>query len=107
MTTYYYVVASDRFLFVDEPTDEVIKERIRNYQENEKEIDFWVVKQPSFLELPELSAIKSQVPTPAAAIVSTNKSFITWLKLRLEFVMVGEFEAADVTRAIASGVTVE
>ncbi|MCY7407185.1 MAG: DUF2488 family protein, partial [Alkalinema sp. CAN_BIN05] len=55
---------------------------------------------------PQLSATKSQVPTPAAAIVSTNKSFITWLKLRLEFVLVGEFEAADVTSAIASDVIV-
>ena len=106
MTTYYYLVASDRFLFVDEPTDEVIKERIRNYQENEKEIDFWVVKQPTFLDLPQLSQVKSQVPTPAAAIVSTNKSFITWLKLRLEFVIVGEFESSDLTTAIASSVVI-
>ena len=107
MTTYYYLVASDRFLFVDEPTDEVIKERIRNYQENEKEIDFWVVKQPTFLEMPQLSTVKSQVPTPAAAIVSTNKSFITWLKLRLEFVIVGEFESPDLTTAIASSVAIK
>ena len=107
MTTYYYLVASDRFLFVDEPTDEVIKERIRNYQENEKEIDFWVVKQPTFLDLPQLSTVKSQVPTPAAAIVSINKSFITWLKLRLEFVIVGEFESADLATAIASSVAKE
>jgi len=106
MTTYYFVTASDRFLFLEEPTDEVIKERIRNYQENEKEIDFWVVKEPAFLSLPGLEGIKAQVPTPAAAIVSTNKSFITWLKLRLEFVITGEFEASDVTSATASLVSV-
>jgi Protein of unknown function (DUF2488) len=102
MTTYYFVTASDRFLFTEEPTDEVITERIRNYQENEKEIDFWVVKDPAFLSFSGLESVKAQVPTPAAAIVSTNKSFITWLKLRLEFVITGEFEAETVANAIAT-----
>ena len=102
MTTYYFVTASDRFLFTEEPTDEVITERIRNYQEQEKEIDFWVVKDPAFLNLPGLASVKAQVPTPAAAIVSTNTSFMTWLKLRLEFVITGEFEAETVESAIAS-----
>jgi Protein of unknown function (DUF2488) len=106
MTTYYFVAASDRFLFTEEPTDEVITERIRNYQENEKEIDFWVVKNPAFLNLSGLESVKAQVPTPAAAIVSTNKAFITWLKLRLEFVVTGEFESNDQASAIASLVSV-
>jgi hypothetical protein len=106
MTTYYFVAASDRFLFTEEPTDEVITERIRNYQENEKEIDFWVVKSPAFLNLSGLESVKAQVPTPAAAIVSTNKSFIVWLKLRLEFVITGEFESNDQASAIASLVSV-
>jgi Protein of unknown function (DUF2488) len=106
MTTYYFMAASDRFLFTEEPTDEVITERIRNYQENEKEIDFWVVKDPAFLNLSGLESVKAQVPTPAAAIVSTNKSFIVWLKLRLEFVVTGEFESNDQASAIASLVSV-
>jgi hypothetical protein len=106
MTTYYFVAASDRFLFTEEPTDEVITERIRNYQENEKEIDFWVVKNPAFLNWSGLESVKAQVPTPAAAIVSTNKSFIIWLKLRLEFVITGEFESNDQASAIASLVSV-
>ncbi len=106
MTTYYFVTASDRFLFTEEPTNEVITERIRNYQEQEKEIDFWVVKAPAFLDFPGLEAVKAKVPTPAAAIVSTNKAFITWLKLRLEFVVTGEFEAENVASATASLVSV-
>jgi hypothetical protein len=106
MTTYYFLAASDRFLFTEEPTDEVITERIRNYQENEKEIDFWVVKDPAFLNLSGLESVKAKVPTPAAAIVSTNKTFITWLKLRLEFVITGEFESNDQASAIASLVSV-
>lgn len=93
MTTYYYVLASQKFLLEEEPLNEVIEERRRNYKEQNKEIDFWLVEQPAFLETPEFAAAKAKVPQPAAAIVSTNAQFITWLKLRLEYVLTGEFEA--------------
>ncbi len=93
MPTYHYVLASQRFLLEEEPFEEVLKERRRNYQEQDKEIDFWLVKQPAFLEAPEMAAIKAKCPQPSVAVVSTNPSFITWLKLRLEYVITGEFEA--------------
>lgn len=93
MQTYYYVLASRRYLLEEEPLEEVLKERIRHYQEQEKEIDFWLVEQPAFLEAPEFAALKAKCPQPAAAIVSTNPQFITWLKLRLEYVLTGEFQA--------------
>ncbi len=103
MTTYYYLVASDRFMLQEEPTHEIFTERVRNYQENEKEIDFWLIKQPAFLDKPELATVKAQVPQPAAAIVSTHKSFIIWLKLRLEFVITGEFDSDEsIDRVTAS-----
>jgi hypothetical protein len=93
MKTYYYALASKTFLIDEEPIEEVLKERTRYYQEQEKEIDFWLVQQPAFLEAPEMADVKAKCPQPAAAIVSTNQSFITWLKLRLEYVAVGEFQA--------------
>lgn len=93
MTTYYYVAASRRFLLEEEPLDEVLKERRRHYKSKEKEIDFWLVEQPAFLAAPALSAVKAKCPQPAAAVVSTDKTFITWLKLRLEYVATGSFEA--------------
>lgn len=93
MTTYHYVLASQKFLFEEEPFEEVIKERIRNYKEQNKEIDFWVVKQPAFLEGPEFSQIKAKCPQPSVAVISTKKQFITWMKLRLEYAFVGSFEA--------------
>ena len=93
MTTYYYVLASQRFLLEEEPLDEVLRERVRNYQEQNKEIDFWLVKQPAFIEAPEFAEIKAKCPQPCAAIISKNSEFITWLKLRLEYVVKGEFEA--------------
>ncbi|MFH7029754.1 MAG: MgPME-cyclase complex family protein [Heteroscytonema crispum UTEX LB 1556] len=93
MQTYYYVLASQHFLVEEEPIAEVLKERTRHYHEQEKEIDFWLVKQPAFLEAPQMAEIKAKCPQPAAAIISTNPQFITWLKLRLEYVITGEFQA--------------
>lgn len=93
MQTYYYVLASRHFLLEEEPIEEVLRERTRHYQEQEKSIDFWLVEQPAFLEAPELAAVKAKVPASNAAIISTDGQFITWLKLRLEFVLTGEFQA--------------
>ncbi|GAA6619703.1 MgPME-cyclase complex family protein [Scytonema sp. NUACC26] len=108
MQKYYYVLASQRFLLEEEPMEEVLKERTRHYHEQEKEIDFWVVKQPAFLEAPQMAAIKAKCPQPAVAIVSTDSQFISWLKLRLEYVITGEFQAPspDIPDALASVATV-
>ena len=92
MTTYFFVAASEKFLTVEEPIEEILKERMRNYKENNKEIDFWLLKNPSFLQTAQFIDLKAKIPLPPAAILSTDKKFITFLKLRLEFVAVGEFE---------------
>lgn len=108
MTTYYYVLASQRFLLEEEPFQEVLKERTRYYHENEKEIDFWLVKQPAFIEAPSMLSIKGKCPQPSVAVISTNSQFITWLKLRLEYVITGEFQAPSesIPDALASMATV-
>jgi len=92
MTTYFFVAASEKFLTVEEPIQEILKERLRNYKENNKEIDFWLLKNPSFLQTTQFIDLKAKIPLPPAAVLSTDKKFITFLKLRLEFVAVGEFE---------------
>ncbi|MDM9581319.1 MULTISPECIES: MgPME-cyclase complex family protein [unclassified Nostoc] len=108
MQTYHYVLASHRFLLEEEPIHEVLKERTRNYHEQEKQIDFWLVEQPAFLEAPQFKELKAKCPQPAVAIISTNPQFITWLKLRLEYVITGEFQAPSeaIPDALASLVTV-
>ncbi len=93
MSTYYFVAASAHFLLVEEPLEEVLKERRRHYGEKGKDIDFWLVHRPDFLNAPELAEIKSIVPQPAAAVISTDSSFITFMKLRLEHVAQGQFNA--------------
>jgi len=95
MTTYYFVAASEKFLTVEEPLDEILKERMRNYKENNKKIDFWLLKNPSFLQTTQFADLKTKLPSPPAAVLSTDKKFITFLKLRLEFVAVGEFECPN------------
>ncbi len=95
MTTYYFVAASEKFLTVEEPLAEILKERERNYKENNKEIDFWLLKNPSFLQTTKFVDLTSKIPSPPAAVISTDKKFITFLKLRLEFVAVGEFECPN------------
>ncbi|MFN5118892.1 MAG: MgPME-cyclase complex family protein [Cyanobacteriota bacterium] len=104
MTTYHFIAASEAFLVEEEPLDEVLRERVRNYGENNKEIDFWLVRRPAFLEAPELASLAASVPRPAAAVVSTDEKFITFMKLRLEFVARGSFEApsASIPDALAS-----
>jgi len=92
MTTYFFVAASEKFLTVDEPLYEILRERERNYKENSKEIDFWLLKNPSFLNSSKFVDLAAKIPAPPAAVISTDKKFITFLKLRLEFVAVGEFE---------------
>ncbi len=95
MTKYFFVAASQKFLTVEEPIEEILKERERNYKENNKEIDFWLLKNPSFLQTSQFSNLKVKIPSPPAAVLSTDKKFITFLKLRLEFVAVGEFECPN------------
>ena len=92
MTTYFFVAASEKFLTIEEPLEEILKERERNYKENNKDIDFWLLKNPSFLQITQFDALRAKIPSPSAAVLSTDKKFITFLKLRLEFVAVGEFE---------------
>ena len=95
MTTYFFVAASEKFLTVEEPIEEILKERIRNYEENNKKIDFWLLKNPSFLQTNQFADLKAKIPSTPAVVLSTDKKFITFLKLRLEFVAVGEFECPN------------
>ncbi|MEB3176140.1 MAG: MgPME-cyclase complex family protein [Synechococcus sp.] len=104
MSTYFFVAASERFLTEEEPLEEVLRERARDYQEKGKEIDFWLVRQPAFLDAPDVKAAAGAVPRPAAAVVSTDATFIDFMKLRLEFVLKGSFSApsASVPDPLAS-----
>ena len=103
MANYYFVAASEKFLTIEEPLEEILKERRRNYKENNKEIDFWLLIKPTFLKAIQFAEIYKKIPNPQAAVISTDKKFILFLKLRLEFVAFGNFEAPnpEITDALA------
>ncbi len=107
MQTYYFVAASRRFLLEQEPLAEVLKERQRHYQSQEKALDFWLVESPAFLAAPALAEISARIPQPAAAVITTDPQMARWLKLRLEHVALGEFQAPSdqIPDALASLVT--
>ena len=92
MTTYFFIAASKKFLTEEEPLEEILKERRRNYKENSRDIDFWLLIKPQFLKCSKLKDLYKKIPSPQAAVISTDKKFITFLKLRCEFVAYGELE---------------
>ena len=93
MPTYHYVAASERFLCEEEPLAEVLRERRDHYREHGKTIDFWLVRQPAFLDAKSANPYGAPLPHPAAAVISTDAKFIDFMKLRLEWVARGQFEA--------------
>lgn len=96
--TYYFVAASQSFI-ESEPLNEVLEERTRNYGEQGKPIDFFYVERPAFLEAAELAELNAKIEKPAVAIISTDPKMIRWLRLRLEFVEMGEFQAENLDGA--------
>ena len=60
-----------------------------------KTIDVWLVATTGFLDGTELADLAAPVPlpVPATAVISTDSIFITFLKLRLEYVQIGQFNA--------------
>lgn len=94
-TTYYFILASDKFLLKEEPLEEVLRERVQHYQRVEKSIDFWLVRSPQFYTSTQFSYLQNNLPNvrECTAIISTEESFINWLKLRFNNVAIGHFLA--------------
>lgn len=98
MYNYYFAIASQDFLIKEEPLEEILRERTSYYKSINKDIDFWLVLNPSFLNMPELYPVKKQITDKSAAIVSCDKKFIQWLKLRISFVITGNFQSKSLLK---------
>lgn len=96
---YYFIVASQDFLFHQEPIEEIIRERIGHYHALKKEIDFYVTKDLAFLSSDKLEYIRQEIVKPPAAIISSNPRFIDWLKLRIQYGVKGTFVSYSVNRS--------
>lgn len=91
MIRYYFLIASQDFLFSQEPVEEILRERIKHYNLVKKEIDFGLTTDLDFLDQSGLESIKKQLIKPSAAIISLNPKFINWLKLRIHYAVTGSF----------------
>lgn len=100
-TKYHYLVANAKFMLDEEEHfNELMCERLRNYGERNKEVDFWLVIEPKFLD--KFPDVTKRLRRPAVALVSTNGTWITFMKLRLDRVLEGEFEAETLEEALSS-----
>ena len=91
MVRYYFLIASQDFLFNQEPVEEILRERIEHYHALKKDIDFGLTTNLDFLNSPDLTIVKQQLIKPSAAIISLNPKFIDWLKLRIHYAIKGSF----------------
>lgn len=99
--TYHFLVANAKFMLDEEEHfKELLAERLRLYGERDKEQDFWLVSEPKFLD--KFPNITKRLKRPAVALVSTNGTWIKFMKLRLDRVLQDSFEADNVEEALAS-----
>lgn len=98
MYNYYFAIASKNFLVDKEPLEEILRERTNYYISINKEIDFWFIVNPEFINMPNLKNLRMQLRAPTAAIISFDKQFIQWLKLRIGFVAIGQFQTPDLIK---------
>ncbi|XP_073271099.1 protein YCF54, chloroplastic [Primulina huaijiensis] len=99
--TYHFLVANAKFMLDEEEHfKELLAERLRLYGERDKEQDFWLVTEPKFLD--NFPNITKRLKRPAVALVSTDGTWIKFMKLRLDRVLQDSFEAENLGEALAS-----
>ena len=96
MYNYHFAVASQSFFLDQEPMEEILRERTNYYKSSNKEIDFWFILNPYFYYDINKSRNYSNINKSLAAIISLDKEFIQWLKLRVAFVHTGCFQSKSV-----------
>ncbi|KAL2610548.1 hypothetical protein R1flu_029121 [Riccia fluitans] len=97
---YHFLVASAQFMLDDEEHfQELMRERLRYFGEKSREQDFWLVIEPSWLS--KFPDIEKRVKRPAVALISTDATWITFMKLRLDRVLKGAFQANSVKDALS------
>nr|YP_009295207.1 hypothetical chloroplast RF54 [Dasya binghamiae]AOH77219.1 hypothetical chloroplast RF54 [Dasya binghamiae] len=96
MYNYYFALASQNFLLNEEPLEEILRERTEYYQSRNKNIDFWFILNPNFINFSKFDANYINTNSSYAAIISLDKNFIKWLKLRIGFVTIGQFTSNSI-----------
>lgn len=97
LPNYYYIIGSKNYLLKEEPIEEILRERSNYYLKKGKNIDFWLINDISKIELDAIEIDKKYKDEilnkldKYLIVLSTNKSFISWLKLRFDYTLKGKF----------------
>jgi|TARA_B110000977_G_scaffold38255_1_gene51433 hypothetical protein len=83
----------------NEHLPEVLRERRRFYREIAREQDFWVVPNPAFLDA--MPDVAKKVKQPCVAVVTTDKVWNDFIKLRMDRVYKGAL-TGDASEVLAS-----
>ncbi|KXZ49840.1 hypothetical protein GPECTOR_19g291 [Gonium pectorale] len=99
------LVCNSDFFFNDpqnESIAEQLRERVRFYKEQNRDTDFYLVADPKWLDakFPELG---KQVKRPCVALVSTDKTWITFMKLRIDRVLKIDLKDLSDAEVLAAG----
>ncbi|ABO96158.1 predicted protein, partial [Ostreococcus lucimarinus CCE9901] len=90
---FYYCVANADFMLNDENNEhfpEILRERRRFFKEKSKPQDFWIVPNPAFLDA--MPDVKKKIRQPCVAVVTTDKVWNDFVKLRMDRVYKGGVE---------------
>ena len=97
---YYYIIMSQIDMLQNQVLEEILREKANYYFSKNKSLDFWVSISPSFINESDLKEdIKqsnfykqhsSEIITKNkkefySALISLDKDFISWIKLRLGY----------------------
>ncbi len=96
MTGFYYLVLNKFQLVKNNAIEEILRERAHYYLSENKMRDFWLIENPEFLYTKDFmekikstqfynSSKKLSQLNQFYAIVSSDKSFINWLALRIGY----------------------
>ena len=92
--TYYYILMTQKSLFDSQVIEEILREKTNYYKTSKKQKNFWVLTSPKFISQEKVVEniknsyfyeINKENIKYLGAIVSTDKSWIRWLELRIGY----------------------
>jgi hypothetical protein len=87
--TYHFLLFSQKKFLNNQVLEEILRERSNSYFVRNKISDFWLLISPKFIfnlqQLPKSLNQSSKQSNIYGLIISSNKDFIEWLKLRLGY----------------------
>ena len=93
---YYYLLMSQKDMLENQVVEEVVRERANYYLTRNRDLDFWILPSPKFIDDLNLNEKikstnfytqkfqKNSVPY-YSAFVSNDKDFIKWIELRIGY----------------------